>query len=203
MCVLRSVFFVPAIALSLVAGPASAANFQVLGGMGNGDAVPYSKQRQNFGGIPASLKKELVDFNQGLSAGSLFIKTSERALYYVMPGGKAWRYPVGVGRQGFEWSGENVITRKAEWPEWRPPSAMIDREAKRGRHLPAVMRGGQGNPLGARALYIGDTEYRIHGTSQPWSIGRASSSGCIRMLNAHVIELYSLVEMGAKVVVAQ
>ena len=110
-------------------------------------------------------------------------------------------YPIGVGRDGYTWSGSNSITRKAQWPDWRPPPNMIRREAARGHFIPAHMPGGPQNPLGARALYIGSTEYRIHGTTQPWSIGRAVSSGCIRMLNEHVIDLYDQVQVGARVVV--
>ena len=115
--------------------------------------------------------------------------------------GQAIADSVGVGRDGFSWKGTNVVTRKAEWPDWRPPSEMIAREAANGHVIPDVVPGGPSNPLGARALYIGDTEYRIHGTNQPWSVGHASSSGCIRMLNANVVELYGLVQVGAKVVV--
>jgi len=106
-----------------------------------------------------------------------------------------------VGREGYEWSGENRVTRKAEWPDWRPPPQMITREAENGHLIPAFVKGGPGNPLGARAIYIGDTEYRIHGTDKPWSIGQASSSGCIRMLNDNVTELFDLVQVGARVVV--
>jgi lipoprotein-anchoring transpeptidase ErfK/SrfK len=136
-----------------------------------------------------------------MEPGSILVQTAARKLYYVLPGGQAEMYPIGVGREGFTWSGSNVITRKAEWPDWRPPANMIEREAERGHYIPAHMPGGPNNPLGARALYIGDTEYRIHGTTQPWSIGRASSSGCIRMLNEHVVDLYDRVQVGAKVVV--
>jgi lipoprotein-anchoring transpeptidase ErfK/SrfK len=174
---------------------AEAATFKIFGGMGNGEP------RQQGVSPRIVLEKQLVDFDRPLVPGSLLVRTSERALYYVLPDGKAWKYPVGVGREGFAWSGANTISRMAEWPEWRPPKIMIDREAKRGNYLPAMMKGGTGNPLGARALYIGDTEFRIHGTTQPNSIGRAVSSGCIRMLNAHVIDLYNHVTIGASVIV--
>ena len=176
--------------------PASAATFKIYGGM-SGGSEPSEPQAK----APVFRQKQLVDFPRALAPGSLLVRTSERALYYVLPMGKAWKYPVGVGREGFAWSGENVITRRAEWPDWRPPKVMIEREAKRGIFLPETMKGGPGNPLGARALYIGETEYRIHGTTQPNSIGRAVSSGCIRMLNEHVIELYGLVAIGARVIV--
>jgi lipoprotein-anchoring transpeptidase ErfK/SrfK len=148
-----------------------------------------------------SISKQIVAFQRDLAPGSILIKTRERKLYLVLPNGQALQYPVGVGRQGFTWSGRNRVSRKAEWPDWRPPQVMIRREAKKGHYLPDMMEGGPDNPLGARALYIGSTEYRIHGTTQPWSIGRAVSSGCIRMLNEHVIDLYDRVTIGATVVV--
>jgi lipoprotein-anchoring transpeptidase ErfK/SrfK len=147
------------------------------------------------------LRIETVDFDRGLAPGSIVVQTATRQLFLVLPDGKAKRYPVGVGKQGFTWKGSNKISRKAQWPDWRPPKVMIAREAKKGRLLPEFMKGGIKNPLGARALYLGDTEFRIHGTSQPWSIGKAVSSGCIRMLNEHVIDLYNNVSVGAVVVV--
>jgi lipoprotein-anchoring transpeptidase ErfK/SrfK len=115
----------------------------------------------------------------------------------VLGDGKAMRYGVGVGREGFQWSGVNRITRKAEWPGWTPPPAM----RKRRPDLPLYMEGGPNNPLGARALYIGSTFYRIHGSNEPWTIGQAVSSGCIRMVNEDVIDLYDRVKVGTKVVV--
>jgi lipoprotein-anchoring transpeptidase ErfK/SrfK len=142
-----------------------------------------------------------IDFQSSLAPGSILVRTGERKLYYILPGGQAIMYRVGVGREGFSWQGTNRISRKAEWPDWRPPSVMITREAERGHIIPAFMPGGPQNPLGARALYIGGTEFRIHGTTQPWSIGHAVSSGCIRMLNEHVIDLFNRVDVGAQVVV--
>lgn len=133
--------------------------------------------------------------------GMIVIDTSERFLYLVLENGMAKRYGVGVGRPGFEWAGIHTITRKAEWPGWTPPPEMIARERKKGIILPAHMEGGIKNPLGARALYLGDTLYRIHGSNEPWTIGQAVSSGCIRMRNEDVEELYALVEVGAKVLV--
>jgi hypothetical protein len=127
----------------------------------------------------------------------------ERALYLVMGDGKARRYKVGVGREGFQWSGNSRIVNKAEWPTWRPPQVMIDREAAKGHFLPTEMEGGPENPLGARALYIGGTMFRIHGTNNAASIGGAVSSGCIRMMNTDVIDLYDRVKVGAKVYVYQ
>ncbi len=135
--------------------------------------------------------------------GTIIVQTRERALYYVVSSNTAIRYPVGVGRQGFQWSGKARITRKKKWPGWTPPDSMIRREARNGRLLPSYLPGGPNNPLGARALYIGTSLYRIHGTNDPTTIGRAISSGCIRMMNAHVEDLYNRVEIGARVHVYQ
>ncbi len=138
--------------------------------------------------------------------GTIVIITAERALYHILPGGKAVRYGVGVGRAGFQWSGVAYVGRKAIWPDWRPPKEMIRRElAQYGRRLPDVMEGGIRNPLGARAMYLyrngRDTMYRIHGTNAPQTIGGAVSSGCIRMLNEEIIELFDKVPIGTKVIV--
>lgn len=135
--------------------------------------------------------------------GSIVIRTPERALYYVLPDGEAIRYKVGVGREGFQWSGSSRIIAKKEWPSWTPPPQMIAREAAKGVTIPAFMEGGPNNPLGARALYIGGTLFRIHGTNNARSIGGAVSSGCIRMLNADVVHLYNQVSIGAPVYVIQ
>ncbi|MFN4141301.1 L,D-transpeptidase [Aestuariivirga sp.] len=135
--------------------------------------------------------------------GSIVVRTPERALYLVTGEGEARRYKVGVGREGFQWSGNSRISGKAEWPTWRPPQNMIEREAAKGNILPAEMAGGPNNPLGARALYLGGTLYRIHGTNNAASIGGAVSSGCIRMMNADVIDLYERVKVGARVYVYQ
>jgi lipoprotein-anchoring transpeptidase ErfK/SrfK len=171
----------------------SADTFQIIGGMGN-TAKPQAR-RSTYRG------KEIVDFTTTQPVGTIIIRTSERKLYYVLPEGRAIQYGIGVGREGFTWSGTDKITKKAKWPDWRPPQEMIEREQQRGNYIPAHMVGGPENPLGARALYIGDTMYRIHGTNQPWSIGLAVSSGCIRMLNEEVIDLFDRVEVGAQVVV--
>ena len=170
----------------------SPTTFQIYGGMGisgGGD----EQRASNYKG------SEIVTFLTDMPPGSVIVRTRERKLYYVLPDGKAIQYGVGVGRQGFTWSGDDTVSKKAEWPNWQPPHAMIRREASRGNYLPEFVPGGPDNPLGARALYIGDTEYRIHGTSQPWSIGLAVSSGCIRMLNEEVIDLYDRVQIGAAV----
>lgn len=148
-----------------------------------------------------SIPKEVVRFAESLPAGSVVIDTRERRLYYVLGGGKALKYAVGVGKEGFAWSGTDTISSKRHWPDWRPPAEMRTREAARGRLLPARVEGGPDNPLGARALYIGHTLYRIHGTNQPWTVGQANSSGCIRMTNDDVIDLYERVAIGARVIV--
>lgn len=145
---------------------------------------------------------QTVAYTGNQKPGTIIINTSERYLYYVMGDGQARRYGVGVGKEGHAWSGTEKITRKAEWPDWRPPAEMIKRvREKEGRILPAHMKGGPENPLGARALYLGSTLYRIHGTNQPWTIGKAVSSGCIRMRNEDVTDLYERAKIGAKVIV--
>lgn len=156
---------------------------------------PSVATTRNRGGSP--IKKALVDYQTSYQPGTIVVETSERRLYLVLEGGKAMRYGIGVGREGFTFSGSHRITRKAEWPGWTPPPAM----RKRVPDLPAYMPGGPDNPLGARALYIGSTLYRVHGTSEPWSIGQAVSSGCIRLTNDDVTDLYERVQVGARIVV--
>ena len=146
---------------------------------------------------PASARGEMVAYKGDGSAGTIVVRTTERRLYYVLPNGEAIRYGVGVGRPGFTWSGVKTVTAKKEWPSWTPPAAMIARRPD----LPRYMAGGVENPLGARAMYIGNTEYRIHGSNEPDTIGQAVSSGCIRMTNEDVTDLYERVKVGAKVVV--
>ncbi len=145
---------------------------------------------------------QMVSYQTSQKPGTIVINTNTRHLYLVMGDGKARRYGVGVGKQGFEWSGTEKVTRKKEWPSWTPPKEMIARERKKGRELPAFMEGGPANPMGARAIYLGSTLYRIHGTNQPWTIGQAVSSGCIRMRNEDVMDLYERVRRGAKVIVS-
>ena len=135
--------------------------------------------------------------------GSIVVRTPERALYYVTRDGQALRYSIGVGREGFQWGGSSRIVMKREWPDWRPPQVMIEREAAKGVIIPPYMEGGPNNPLGARALYIGGTMFRIHGTNNAASIGGAVSSGCIRMMNSDVIDLYDRVAVGSRVYVYQ
>ncbi|WP_105381589.1 L,D-transpeptidase [Neorhizobium alkalisoli] len=144
---------------------------------------------------------QTVTYDTTEKPGTIIIDTNNRFLYLVAGDGQARRYGVGVGKPGFEWAGEHRITRKAEWPNWTPPKEMITREAAKGHYLPARMDGGPENPLGARAMYLGSTLYRIHGTNAPWTIGSAVSSGCIRMRNEDVVDLYERVNIGTKVVV--
>ncbi|WP_417687845.1 L,D-transpeptidase [Roseibium sp.] len=144
-------------------------------------------------------KRKMVSYYGKEAPGTIVIDTDDRWLYHVQGNGKAMRYGIGVGKDGFTWSGTEKITRKAKWPGWTPPPEMIVRERKNGRRLPAYMPGGPKNPLGARALYLGNTIYRIHGTNEDWSIGRAVSSGCIRMLNDDVEHLYDNVKIGTQV----
>lgn len=144
---------------------------------------------------------QTVAYDTAEKPGTIVIDTNNRFLYLVQDGGQAMRYGVGVGKPGFEWAGEHRVTRKAEWPSWVPPKEMIAREAAKGHYLPARMDGGPENPLGARAMYLGSTLYRIHGTNAPWTIGSAVSSGCIRMRNEDVTDLYGRVDVGTKVIV--
>jgi lipoprotein-anchoring transpeptidase ErfK/SrfK len=147
------------------------------------------------------IPRQTVRYDGKYGAGTIVVNTAERRLYYTLGNGRAIKYGIGVGREGFTWAGTNRISRKAEWPGWTPPPQMIRREAAKGRQLPAYMPGGPENPLGARALYIGSTLYRIHGTNQPWTIGHAMSSGCIRMANEDVMHLYEMADVGTRVVV--
>jgi lipoprotein-anchoring transpeptidase ErfK/SrfK len=150
-----------------------------------------------------SMRKQVAWNETKYAPGTLIVKTPERALYYVLGDGEAMRYSIGVGREGFQWSGNSRIVAKQEWPSWTPPQTMIKREAAKGHILPPFMKGGPGNPLGARAMYIGGTIYRVHGTNAESSIGGAVSSGCIRMMNADVIDLYGRVKVGSPIFVYQ
>jgi lipoprotein-anchoring transpeptidase ErfK/SrfK len=147
--------------------------------------------------LPQRLQRQVVGFASRAAPGTIIIDTRHTYLYFVLGGGKAMRYGIGVGRKGFTWSGVSSVVRKAEWPDWYPPPEMIQRQP----YLPRMMAGGPGNPLGARAMYIGGTEYRIHGTNNPASIGKHMSSGCIRMTNDNAVDLYNRVKVGAKVIV--
>jgi len=164
-------------------------------------AAVQSAPRNAVPRIDPKFLPQVVDYDGPHKPGTVVIDTRENFLYLVEKDGKARRYGVGTGKPGFEWAGSHKVTRKAEWPDWRPPAEMIERERKKGRILPAHMKGGIENPMGARALYLGSTLYRIHGTNQPWTIGGAVSSGCIRMRNEDVIDLYERVPVGTTVVV--
>ncbi len=141
--------------------------------------------------------RQLVFFRSSEPAGTIVIHTNERFLYVVQGNNRALRYGIGVGREGFQWSGLVRVSRKAEWPDWTPPPEMIARQP----YLPRFMAGGPGNPMGARALYLGSTVYRIHGTNQPETIGHAVSSGCFRLANGDVIDLFERIAVGAKVII--
>jgi lipoprotein-anchoring transpeptidase ErfK/SrfK len=147
--------------------------------------------------LPPNLRRQVVDYASGATPGTVVVDTAQTYLYFVLNDGKAIRYGIGVGRDGFTWSGAQAVTRKAEWPDWTPPQEMIARQP----YLPRFMAGGEGNPLGARAIYLGSTVYRIHGTNLPSTIGQKVSSGCIRMLNEDVIDLYSRIDIGTTVIV--
>jgi lipoprotein-anchoring transpeptidase ErfK/SrfK len=147
--------------------------------------------------LPAQFRRQLVDYVTSEPAGTIIIDTPHTYLYLMLGHGKALRYGVGVGREGFTWTGTERIRRVSEWPDWHPPKEMIERQP----YLPRFMAGGEGNPLGARALYLGNTVYRIHGTNQPSTIGHFVSSGCIRLTNEDVADLYSRVNVGTRVVV--
>jgi lipoprotein-anchoring transpeptidase ErfK/SrfK len=149
--------------------------------------------------LPPEYRRQMVYFRSTEAPGTVIVQTSERFLYVVQGNGRALRYAIGVGRDGFQWQGLLKISRKAEWPDWTPPPEMIERQP----YLPRFMAGGPGNPLGARALYLGATVYRIHGTNRPDTIGTAVSSGCFRLVNADVTDLYDRVPVGTKVVVRQ
>lgn len=147
--------------------------------------------------LPPQFQRQMVLYRTTEPPGTIIVHTSERFLYLVQGNGRAMRYGVRVGREGFQWQGLLKITRKAEWPDWTPPPEMIQRQP----YLPRFMAGGPGNPMGARAMYLGTTVYRIHGTNQPQTIGSAVSSGCFRLVNDDVIDLYERVNVGTKVII--
>ena len=148
---------------------------------------------------PPEFHRAVVSYRTSEAPGTIIVHTSERFLYVIQPSGRALRYGIGVGREGFQWQGLLKISRKQEWPDWIPPPEMIERQP----YLPRFMAGGPGNPMGARALYLGATVYRIHGTNQPHTIGSAVSSGCFRLVNNDVIDLYERIPVGTKVIVRQ
>ncbi|HEV2727808.1 MAG TPA: L,D-transpeptidase [Solirubrobacterales bacterium] len=159
-----------------------------------------SQQEPIYGDVrpqASPIPRQLVSFDTRYAPGTIVISTEERRLYYVTSRGEAIQYAVGVGRPGFEWAGTKTVSMKREWPDWRPPAEML----RRRPDLPRYMPGGLDNPLGARAMYLGGTLYRIHGSNEPETIGQAVSSGCIRMTNEDVVDLYNRVKVGTKVVV--
>jgi lipoprotein-anchoring transpeptidase ErfK/SrfK len=159
--------------------------------------APLQEQTEQGFELPAKFKRQVVAYSGSEAPGTIVIDTGNTFLYLVMPGNRAMRYGIGVGRDGFRWSGTQAITKKAEWPDWTPPAEMIARQP----YLPRFMAGGETNPLGARAMYLGSTIYRIHGTNAPSTIGTRVSSGCIRLTNDDVADLYSRVTVGTKVIV--
>jgi lipoprotein-anchoring transpeptidase ErfK/SrfK len=191
------------------AGPNFGGGFLELLFRGPGNAAPRYEPRlpaepgQNPSGQPGQYtvnpryQKQVVNYDGKERAGTIIINTNERLLYLIQDDGTAIRYGIGVGRPGFTWAGVRQVTRKREWPDWTPPPEML----KRRPDLPRHMEGGPENPLGARAMYLGSTLYRIHGSNEPWTIGTAVSSGCIRMRNEDVIDLYERVRVGTRVVV--
>jgi len=158
---------------------------------------PVQREEPAATEMPANLRRQVVAYATSEAPGTIVIDTPHTYLYLVLGNGKAMRYGIGVGREGFTWSGTQTITRKQEWPDWTPPPEMLRRQP----YLPRFMAGGPGNPLGARAMYLGETIYRIHGTNAPDTIGHQVSSGCIRMVNEDVTDLYGRVNVGTKVVV--
>lgn len=166
---------------------------------------PYTPQAEH--GVAEQFQRTQVNFATDEKPGTIIVDTDAKYLYFVEPGGTATRYGVGVGRDGFGWSGTVKVGRKAEWPGWTPPARMRARERAQGNIIPAYVEGGPNNPLGARALYLyrggRDTIYRIHGTNQPWTIGQNMSSGCIRMMNEDVSHLYERAGVGTKVIVTR
>src|SRR3954452_1160718 len=162
-----------------------------------GYASPNAQAADEDAALPDRLRRQIVSFDRSEPAGTIVIDTNNTYLYYVLGQGRAIRYGVGVGREGFTWSGVQSVSRKAEWPDWHPPAEMIARQP----YLPRFVAGGPGNPLGARAMYLGSSQYRIHGTNDPTTIGKFVSSGCIRLTNEDVTDLFNRVNLGAKVVV--
>ena len=185
--------------VTAAAAPAHAQSFRY--GQSDPSAPVYQSIETNDQMSPAvarpELQRQVVSYSANEPVGTIIIDPAHTFLYLTLGNGKAMRYGIGVGREGFEWSGVEKITRKAEWPDWTPPPAMVARQP----YLPRWIGGGPGNPLGARAMYLGHTDYRIHGTNDPSSIGKHMSSGCIRLRNEDVEDLYSRVGVGAKVIV--
>ena len=187
----RAVLMASAVLAGLMLAPAAQANTAPADGV---VLVPQAKAQTV---MPKFKRGRIVDFRTRQKPGSIVIVTREHALYYILGNGKAVKYRVATAKRGFEWSGTNTVSAKIKWPSWSPPAAM----RKRRPELPSFMAGGPENPLGARAIYLGSSIYRIHGTNEPASIGKSASSGCIRMHNADVSELFQHVRLGATVTV--
>jgi lipoprotein-anchoring transpeptidase ErfK/SrfK len=166
-------------------------------GLRQASNVRYEASTSEMSGMDSRFSRRVLDYPTSEKSGTIIIDTRERYLYFVKDRGKAIRYGIGVGRPGFEWNGIKQVSAKSEWPEWRPPAEMLARRPD----LPVWMAGGPSNPLGARAIYLGSSLYRIHGSNEPETIGQAMSSGCIRMRNADVIDLYDRVKIGSRVIV--
>jgi lipoprotein-anchoring transpeptidase ErfK/SrfK len=197
----RICFFALIILLALPAMPVTRASAQGLD-MGRYEYIddqPGATADPADEELSPELQRQVVFFRTHEPPGTIIVHASERFLYIVQGNGRALRYGIGVGRDGFQWQGLQKITRKVEWPDWTPPPEMIDRQP----YLPRWMAGGPTNPLGARALYLGNTVYRIHGTNQPQTIGTAVSSGCFRLTNPDVTDLYDRVPVGTKVIIKQ
>jgi lipoprotein-anchoring transpeptidase ErfK/SrfK len=194
---MRRFVFLALSALLALAGSASAQSLLPSSAPTMQDVDPGVDHTARDADLPPQLRRQSVYYRTEQPPGTIIVNTADRFLYLIVGNGVAMRYGVGVGRDGFQWGGVHHISKKAEWPDWTPPPEMIERQP----YLPRFMAGGPGNPLGARALYIGSTVYRIHGTNAPETIGQAVSSGCFRMVNEDVIDLYSRVPVGTKVMV--
>jgi lipoprotein-anchoring transpeptidase ErfK/SrfK len=190
---LHHLCFLMQFALIALPAPNALAQGRVDGDQPGYEASPQEEQ------LDPKYQKTVVFYRTTEAPGTIIVQTDERFLYVVQPGGRAIRYGIGVGRDGFQWQGLVKITRKMEWPDWTPPAEMIERQP----YLPRWMAGGPGNPLGARAMYLGATVYRIHGTNQPWTIGTKVSSGCFRLTNPDVSDLYDRIPVGTKVIIHQ
>jgi lipoprotein-anchoring transpeptidase ErfK/SrfK len=183
-------------AAALWTGTAAAAPLPPQDTFTSAAVAPLADEAEPFELAP-NLRRQMVAYSANVAPGTVIIDTANTYLYFVLGDGRAIRYGIGVGRQGFTWAGVERVTRKAEWPDWYPPAEMIARQP----YLARFTAGGEGNPLGARAIYLGNTVYRIHGTNAPETIGTNVSSGCIRLLNADVVDLYSRVNVGTKIIV--
>ena len=186
------------VGLSLAATPALSAPLYPYGYQApQVQQAPQMDEEADAVEMPERFKRQVVAYSGPEAAGTIIVDTPNTYLYFVLGGGRAIRYGIGVGREGFTWSGVQSISKKSEWPDWHPPAEMLARQP----YLPRFMAGGPGNPLGARAMYLGSTLYRIHGSNEPETIGQAVSSGCFRMTNEDVMDLYERVRVGTTVVV--